>query len=1332
MTRASSPRRVRASLRGVVIAVLVGALVGTGMPAVADTATDVPREPGADSQIVTPDEAAPDGTPSDEQDTVDDTPADPAPEPEPETPGTEGDADPETEVEAGPEAVPDAETDAATDVPAPITITPFAIGPDGAAPPYVYWETRTAANVLVGGATYELQGPRTGLVLENWNTLVTVTDCITAPCAGPDLDPDPGEFLVKAIGSHQISSSNRYRLRQQNAPSGYYFTTPGNAWTTIPGTGNTPGGWQNQTYGFGTFRVTQQSNRIRCEAGYIYQISGDGWLRQVAPNGTITNLAQASGSSVNGLGIGRGGSAVYAYERSNPNSQVATMRVYDPMLNTWTSSTDSYNTGLGNALVAGAVDLASGKFMFGGFTADGTQFRIYRYNPGETPRFTSLGAINTSFSASSASNGDMAFDANGNLYVIRGVGNSTTVFSVTAANLAAAGGGTIASSRSEPINTMSGVNGVAFDADGRSFLGSSGELRRYNMPSWTGPTTITTSMNGSTDLASCGSPPTITIQKDVRGRQSAGDQFALALTQGGTTLGTATTSGTATGIQVQQIGPLPTVRGAVLGFSEGAAGTTNMANYGPSYSCSVDGVLMSPPVAGAGTSGSVTIPNTGSSIVCTFTNAHPLAADVTVTKYVQDASGGNTQLASGWTVGATIGGTTGGAATTTPTAPTQQTGVNGQASWRVNFSAAGARTNLTVIEQQQSAYTLVNGVCEVSRPGNPVREIPVPAEAPPGSVSIPVDAVAPGDSVNCVYINRLKPTTLTLVKQVVNEHGGTSTAADWTLTAAGPTPISGVTGAAAITAAAVQPGAYDLSEASAVTGYDASAWSCVGGSLSGSRVTIAQGDEVTCTIVNRDRPATLTLVKTVDNGTTGGTAIAADWTLTASGPTPVTGAGGSASIVSQTVSAGSYTLSEALTDPDGPTGYAAGAWACTGGAQNGSAVTIALGQNVTCTITNTAVPSALTLVKVVDNGDTGATAQPSDWTLTADPQGIAGQDAVTGAGGSPAVTGQPVRPGGYELSEEGLPGYDASAWTCISRPVGSPDGTDLPVADGLVAVALGQDVTCTIINTAAPSTLTLAKVVAYGAAAPASWTLTAGAPAGALPGPTGTTGSAAATGIPVSVGAAYQLSEDAPLPTYLQDGAWVCETADGDTVTVVSGAVTLPQPGLDVTCTVSNTTATLVLLKHVTDGATFAAADFTITATPATGVAGLVAANAAGAETPGAANTFEVRPGHTYTLSEASTSTSLAYRNTVLQVLVGTDPADDTHWQTVTAADVTVPAGEQRVYRFVNDPVPAVVLPLTGGLSTDAFLILGLVVVGLALILSAWHGRRSRKRGAHE
>ena len=199
--------------------------------------------------------------------------------------------------------------------------------------------------------------------------------------------------------------------------------------------------------------------------------------------------------------------------------------------------------------------------------------------------------------------------------------------------------------------------------------------------------------------------------------------------------------------------------------------------------------------------------------------------------------------------------------------------------------------------------------------------------------------------------------TLTLAKTVVNDEGGTAVDTDFTLTATGPDTITGVEGDASITSAVVAVGAYALTE-SALADYTLQGWTCTSG-LSGSTVTLAADDVVTCTATNTDDPvvvpdtATLTLAKTVVNDE-GGTAVDTDFTLTATGPDTITGVEGDASITSAVVAVGAYALTEsALAD------YTLQGWVCTSGL-SGSTVTLAADQVVTCTATNTDDPFVAT------------------------------------------------------------------------------------------------------------------------------------------------------------------------------------------------------------------------------------------------------------------------------------------------------------------------------------------------------------------------------------
>lgn len=497
-----------------------------------------------------------------------------------------------------------------------------------------------------------------------------------------------------------------------------------------------------------------------CAAGYVYGIRDDGQIRQVAPNGTVTDFGSPARTrgDFNGLGIGSGGGPVFAYDRAGTGNSVSNVSIYrlDPATGAWADTNHNVDGGTyGVTFVAGAVNLDTGTYFLGGFSGSGTDrvFRLWEYNPATN---TSVYKGRVATPGDGETNGDIAFDAAGNLFIVRGSGSTTTIHSVTAANLSAANGGLIPAATSRTVSdTTSNVNGVAFDADGRGFLSGLSTVERYSMPGWTSKTSVTSNLGRSNDLASCSSPPTITIEKVVEGgRVNSADQFTMTLTQGTTVIGTATTTGTATGVQDQRVGPLPTVRNVLLTLTETASGTTNMNQYATSWRCLVDGVQTS---QGNGRVGTVTIPTGGNAVLCSFYNS-PLTADVTVTKLVTDALGQNPTPTSGWTVGASTIATT-GTATSTPTAATQSTNATGQATWRVTFGGVGHRATVSVSETQQAGYGFVSGECTVTHLDGTTT--PVTLTGP--SVSALTD-IGPGDDVACTYVNRPLPGTLEVVK----------------------------------------------------------------------------------------------------------------------------------------------------------------------------------------------------------------------------------------------------------------------------------------------------------------------------------------------------------------------------------------------------------------------------------------------------------------------------------------------------------------------------------------------------------------------------------------
>ena len=304
-------------------------------------------------------------------------------------------------------------------------------------------------------------------------------------------------------------------------------------------------------------------------------------------------------------------------------------------------------------------------------------------------------------------------------------------------------------------------------------------------------------------------------------------------------------------------------------------------------------------------------------------------------------------------------------------------------------------------------------------------------------------ADANNDGTGAVTLNNTEvtvPTSLTLDKIVVNNDGGTAVESDWTLTATGPTTISGpgaVGSTDVVSGGGFLAGDYTLSESVGPAGYTASSWNCVtngGAPVAGSLITLKTGDTATCTITNNDiapapsppPSATLHVVKTVINDD-GGTAVASDFTIEVAG-TNVSNPSfaGSETGVDVTLDAGSYSITET-----GLSGYLqSGSGNCSG--------TIAAGETKTCTITNNDIAPQLIVNKIVINDD-GSVKIISDFSLFLDGNGVT----------SGVATATTV--GLHTVSETADSGYT----TVI--------GGDC-TADGKITLALGDVKICTVTN----------------------------------------------------------------------------------------------------------------------------------------------------------------------------------------------------------------------------------------------------------------------------
>ncbi len=291
----------------------------------------------------------------------------------------------------------------------------------------------------------------------------------------------------------------------------------------------------------------------------------------------------------------------------------------------------------------------------------------------------------------------------------------------------------------------------------------------------------------------------------------------------------------------------------------------------------------------------------------------------------------------------------------------------------------------------------------------------------------------------------IPPAILTIVKNVVNDNGGAGVASDFSFSLNGGTATNFEADGSNQVSLPVDS-VFSVVE-TAATGYTTSYEGCSG-------TITATG--ATCTITNNDiapPAATLTLTKIVNN-TAGGSATANQWTVKATGPETISGAG----TVTDTVTPGTYTLSEEGTVAR----YQAGTWQCTDGTLVGNELTLVNGDSATCTITNTYVPAekaSITLVKTVIN-DNGGAAVASTFKYFV--------NGVTEIFSGVAAMFDAETPTQFTLTETNTTGYAPSVWggNCA--------------ADGTVTLSEGQSANCTITNDDIAPSITIKKVVNNG------------------------------------------------------------------------------------------------------------------------------------------------------------------------------------------------------------------------------------------------------------
>ena len=253
---------------------------------------------------------------------------------------------------------------------------------------------------------------------------------------------------------------------------------------------------------------------------------------------------------------------------------------------------------------------------------------------------------------------------------------------------------------------------------------------------------------------------------------------------------------------------------------------------------------------------------------------------------------------------------------------------------------------------------------------------------------------------------------------------------------------------------------FVLSETS-LAGYTASDWVCTGeGTQDGASITLGLDEEATCTITNDDIAPKLHLRKIVVNDN-GGTKTVADFTLSANGTgsndltgtTPVDSGAG--------LKADTWALSETNVY-----GYTASAWSCVGGTQNGSNITVGIGGEATCTITNDDQPGTI-IVKKNAKPDQGSFAFTTTGT---------GYNGFTLALPATHQNSQTLNAGTYTVKESTQLGWiltgiggsidPSTPYSCVVTGSGGSTGLgDLNTQTATISLKNGDTVTCTFENT---------------------------------------------------------------------------------------------------------------------------------------------------------------------------------------------------------------------------------------------------------------------------
>lgn len=355
-----------------------------------------------------------------------------------------------------------------------------------------------------------------------------------------------------------------------------------------------------------------------CTGGGIYTQNENGQVREfTVENGEFspTTTFNVTGQQNNGLGASTDGQYIYSVQSGGSGAKQ--LSIHDRLTDN-TETRALGDSGAPSGIIRGAVDPTNGYYYYGGH---GSPAYLGVYNP-DTGQAYQVGNI----PGISGANGDFAFTADGQLILVA----DANVYAVQA-NIPTEPG-SVSLDLGDPIATLpAGTlgNGIAFGHYGNIFVSTSNQLFEIDLVSGNVVDTFSNPGGGGfTDLASCGFPNTVQVEKDVQpDRFAADDQFELTVDaparQDETLLGQTETTGTEPGVQPDNAGPFISARGENLTVSEAGVDATDLQYYDSELQC-VDAANNNAEVAvsGEGPDWSITQPDNlrGASVVCTITN----------------------------------------------------------------------------------------------------------------------------------------------------------------------------------------------------------------------------------------------------------------------------------------------------------------------------------------------------------------------------------------------------------------------------------------------------------------------------------------------------------------------------------------------------------------------------------------------------------------------------------------------------------------------------------------------------------------------------------------